>query len=115
MKNTKEKGKGGENQAISFLESKGYEILIRNYRYKRSEIDLIGQKDGLLVFVEVKLRKNDRFGEPESFVSDNQMQKIREAAENYIDNSDWSGNVRFDIVAIKERPNMEILHFEDAF
>ncbi len=83
--NTKTKGKYGEDLAVSYLEEKGFEILERNYRYGRGEVDLIGLLDNdLLVFFEVKLRKNNAFGEPETFISRNQQQKIMAAAEDYI-------------------------------
>ena len=62
------KGKEGEDMAARFLIEKGFEIVERNYRYKRSEIDLIVKKDKWLVFVEVKLRSSDLYGYPEDFV-----------------------------------------------
>ncbi len=57
-------GVNGELIAKSYLEKNGYLILERNWRYKKYEIDIIAQKPNLIVFVEVKTRKNDTFGEP---------------------------------------------------
>jgi len=62
------KGKEAEDMAADFLSRNGYEIVQRNYRYRRSEIDLIVRKDNWLVFVEVKMRSSDAFGYPEEFV-----------------------------------------------
>src|SRR5689334_4699228 len=106
------KGKDGEAKAESFLKAKGYEIMTRNYRYKRSEIDLIVQKDNWLVFVEVKMRSNVTFGHPEQSVTPAKRKKVKEGAAQYLIETNWPGNVRYDIVAITKK---EIVHFEDAF
>ena len=59
--NNQLKGKYGEDLAVSYLEKQDYEIIERNYRHGRGEIDLIGiHKNQLLVFFEIKLRKNKR-------------------------------------------------------
>ena len=109
-------GKLGEEKAAAFLTGKGYKVLARNYRYKKSEIDLICQKDGLLVFVEVKTRSSRSFGNPETFVGESQQQAIMRAAEAYMDESHWGGDLRFDIIAILSRGGEEeITHLEDAF
>ena len=112
--NSKNKGKYGEDLAVSYLQNKGFEIIERNYRHRRGEIDLIGLLNNeLLVFFEVKLRKRDDYGEPESFVSRAQERSIINAAEEYIFGIDWHKDIRFDIVAIK--PGEGIEHIEDAF
>jgi len=113
LKTTTAIGRSGEDKAILFLIANGYEILECNYRYGRSEIDIIVSKDGLLVFVEVKQRKNNRFGYPESFLSDAQIERIAEAAEQFIFEKNWEGNIRFDIISIEQEHG--ITHFEDAF
>ena len=112
--NSKNKGKYGEDLAVSYLRNKGFEILERNFRYRRGEIDVIGILDNeLLVFFEVKFRKRDDFGEPEEFVSRAQELKIIEAAEEYIFGINWHKDIRFDIVSIKQGEGIE--HIEDAF
>ncbi len=109
-------GKLGEEKAAAFLKGKGYEVLAQNHRYKKSEIDLICQKDGLLIFVEVKTRSSRAFGNPETFVSENQRMAIIRAAEAYMDETNWGGDLRFDIIAIVSRGGEEeITHLEDAF
>jgi putative endonuclease len=112
MINKTERGKEGEATAEKFLTDKGYTIIARNYRYKRSEIDLIVQKENWLVFVEVKMRTSKAFGFPEASVNAAKRKKILEGAAQYLHESNWAGNVRYDIVAIA---NKEIEHFEDAF
>ncbi|MEI9919186.1 MAG: YraN family protein [Bacteroidota bacterium] len=105
-------GTGGESAAAEYLLSKGYEVLERNYRSGRAEIDLIVKKKNWLVFVEVKTRSGSDFGFPEEFVDRAKEEMILMAAENYIFKVNWEGNVRYDIVAILKG---EIMHFEDAF
>lgn len=110
------KGNEGENLAAAYLEDKGYRILDRNYRYKHAEIDLIAEKDNWLIFVEVKTRTSLAFGYPEEFVDDKKINKILEGADQYLFETNWSGNVRYDIVSIKMgSKSVQIDHFEDAF
>lgn len=110
------KGKEAENLAADFLKQQGYEIVERNYRYQRSEIDLIVRKENWLVFVEVKMRSSDAFGYPEEFVDYRKAKNIVFGAEQYTFEQNYEGNVRYDVVAISMRNGKpEIRHFEDAF
>ncbi|MDX1628759.1 MAG: YraN family protein [Fulvivirga sp.] len=110
-------GKTGEAKACSYLRDQGYAILETNYRFKRNEIDIIASKNGTLVFVEVKSKSYNRFGHPEDMVDEPKAERIMETAEQYIYENDWTGNIRFDVLAliIKDRMVCEITHFEDAF
>ncbi len=110
----KTKGIEGEAIAKKHYEKLGCKILASNYRFKRAEIDIIAlQNKQLLIFIEVKLRSRTDFGEPETFVSDAQQERIREAAEEYIFATNWNKDIRFDIVCIDANRNIQI--FEDAF
>lgn len=109
-------GNKGEDYAVNFLFANGYEVLQKSFRFGRGEIDIIAQKDDVLVFIEVKTRKNADFGYPETFVSESQQDRIHLAAEEYILQNKWQGEIRFDIIAILWDGNEPILdHFEDAF
>ena len=108
-------GTKGENLAAEFLEKKGFEIVARNFRHKHAEIDIIARRDNWIIFVEVKTRRSDAFGEPEESVNDFKGKKIFEAAEEYVFSRDWRGHIRFDIVSVKlKEEETEIVHFEDA-
>lgn len=110
------RGTEGENLAADFLTQKGYTILKRNFRHKKSEIDLIVSRDKWLIFVEVKLRSSTAFGYPEEFVDYQKKKMIFQGALHYMYEKNWQGNVRYDIVAINMvygKP--EIHHLEDAF
>lgn len=106
-------GKNAENQAVNYLHSNGYVVLNRNYRFEKAEIDIIAQKNNLIAFVEVKYRKNDSHGFPEDFVSDSQKRRISDAAEEWIYENNWNGEIRFDIISITKNNGLE--HLEDAF
>jgi putative endonuclease len=114
VRNQTEIGKEGENLAAAFLQQKGFEIVARNYRHRKAEIDLIVKRDNWLIFVEVKTRSSSAFGEPEAFVDWKKANKIFEAAEEYIFAKDWKSHVRFDVISIKLGAPPEIKHFEDA-
>lgn len=116
MGNNKELGDKGEVIAANYLEKEGFRIEARNYRYCRNEVDIIARKENLLVFVEVKTRTSTYFGYPEESVTDRKADLIMEAADNYIQENDWQGNIRFDIIAIEFQPNQhQVHHFPDAF
>ena len=107
-------GRKGENLAAEYLVKNGFEIAARNYRHGRGEIDLIVKRDDWLLFVEVKTRSSADYGHPEDFLELYQMNRIYDAAEHYIFDIDWQGNVRFDVISIKLGKDVVIEHFEDA-
>lgn len=78
------KGKFGEDIARDFLLKKDFELIEQNYQNKIGEIDLIMAKDGVLVFVEVKLKIGDRYGTPEEMIGKGKLFKIRKTAESYL-------------------------------
>lgn len=110
-----DKGKKGEEYAAHFLVQKGYTILDRNFTSRHSEIDLIVQKDDLLVFVEVRIKANADYGFPEATLSLTKINAIKRGAAKYLLNKLKPAKVRFDMISIVESPVFEIVHFEDAF
>lgn len=110
------RGNEGEQLAADFLVQKGFEIVERNYRYKRSEIDVIARIDNWLIFIEVKTRSSSYFGHPEEFVDSKKRKKILEGADHYLQETNWQGNVRYDIVSINLADGPpKVVHIEDAF
>jgi putative endonuclease len=109
-------GRAAEDLAVRHFTERGFSVVARNYRYRRAEVDIIAQKNQLLIFVEVKARSNDQFGDPEAFVGGRQRALVRMAAEHYIIIHNWNHAIRFDIVAVLKIDNhMQLAHFEDAF
>lgn len=110
------RGEKGENIAVKYLQKKKYKIIERNYRAKKSEIDIICKETETLVFVEVKARTSLKFGNPESFVTAKKAEKIIEGAEAYMIENGWEGPIRFDIISVLIKDKTEkISHFKDAF
>jgi len=116
-KTTRSTGDKGERIAARFLASKGFQIVDTNWRWSTLEIDLICQIRGVLVFVEVKYRKDNRFGDPVDFVDDQKMENLSIAAARYLEEKKHEGPIRFDIIGIRpDRGNIyKIRHLEDVF
>ena len=113
-------GKEGERAAKEHLISKGYEIVKENYRFERAELDLIVKSEAkkILVFVEVKTRRNKKFGEPEESVNEQKQQQLINSAEGFLMNETAYDNYdkRFDVIAIYSDGKNEIInHIENAF
>ena len=109
-----ETGKEGEEMAIAFLRKNNYVIIETNWRFRKSEIDIIVRKKGVLAFVEVKTRETSFFQEPEKAVTKTKQKMILKGANEYVQNLEDDPDIRFDIIAITFNP-LEINHIEDAF
>ena len=112
-----ETGIKGEQIAENFLLKKGYEVLHRNWRFEKKEVDLIVLKEGVLVFVEVKTRKNNDFGFPEEAVTRVKAELLKTAAEAFLSAFPIYERIQFDIISIVLNNGhvREVQHFEDAF
>lgn len=115
-------GQRGEEMAENLLRQKGYEILGRNIRTRRGEIDLIVRDGDSLVFVEVRTRTTQAYGSAAESVTWRKKQKLRELAMDYLQNSlTFVPDFRFDVVAIQCPVRMEtgdeisIEHIKHAF
>ncbi len=113
MRTTKEIGDFYETIALNYYIEKGFSLLERNFRFGKSEIDLIMKKGSLISFVEVKYRSSKLFGHSEEMLSENQKERILSAAEEYLISNNLNELIRFDVVAINS--DKEIMLFEDAF
>ena len=109
-------GQEGERLAEHFLEQHGLEVLHRNWRHGRDEVDLIACTDRELVFVEVKTRRSDRSGQPFEAVVLAKRRKLLRAAEAYLAQHPCELDVRFDVVSILLGPDgPRIEHLPEAF
>lgn len=110
-------GMQGEEIAARYLLSKKYKIIQRNYRCRYGEIDIIASKKNVLIFVEVKTRRNYAFGSPLEAVSLKKQCSISSVAQEYIQRGNLSGSAaRFDVIAVLLNSNCpEIEHIENAF
>lgn len=111
-----EKGRRGEEMACEYLQSLGYRLLEKNHRLGHLEIDLIMENDEFIVFVEVKTRKSNTFGEPESFVTLQKQRNMIRAANVYVQKNGIRKEVRFDIVSvILDGGTGNVTHIQDSF
>ena len=111
-----ELGKKGEQLAVDYLLKNGYNIMERNYRFDKAEVDLIAQKDTVLVIIEVKTRSTTDFGNPQDFVKPSQIKRFVKAVDEFVTINKLDVEVRFDIIAIvKEDKTYKITHLENAF
>jgi len=108
-------GKWGEETAASWLQNeKQFRILGCNLQLGRSEVDILAMDGEVLVFVEVKVRKNSNFGHPEEGAGKQKAASLRRAADLYLEQSGFNGIIRFDVVAITGTPVFyDLLHLED--
>lgn len=111
-----ELGRLGEELALNYLKDKGFSIRERNWRYRKAEVDIIAQKDLVLVAVEVKTRSTNFFGEPQAFIKPAKIKLLIKAIDHYVRIERLNLEVRFDVIGIvKNRNQTTITHLEDAF
>ncbi len=109
-------GKQAEEIAANYLIKNNYQLLDKNYRRGKSEVDLIVKKADFIIFVEVKSLKNKNGIHPEQQVSKEKINMVHAAANVYQYENNWRGNIQFDIIAITFfTKHFEIEHFKDAF
>ena len=106
-------GNFGERVAASHLESKGYEILERNWSVREGEIDLIARRSDELVFVEVRSRRGRSMGTPEESITGRKASHVRAAAAAYVqEHPDSPPNQRIDVVALELDAKGRVLRVE---
>ena len=111
---TKLLGAWGEAQTAAYLRKRGYEIVGTNYRTRFGEIDLIAQKDGVLIFVEVKTRKYGANVRPSEQVTPKKLERI------YLAEKNCDLPVRFDVAevfapAVLTEPPIKIRYIENVY
>ena len=113
------RGAYGEQLAAEYLEKHGYQLVARNFRTRLGEIDIIAQDDTFLLFVEVKLRKDMRFGRACEAVTLSKQRKLTLTAEAWLYAHPTALQPRFDVIEIYLAAGAsvptEIQHLENAF
>jgi len=109
-------GNLGEERAQAYLSSKGYKIRHTNWVVGKLELDIVAEKDGWLIVVEVKTRSTETFEHPEEAITLRKIRNIVNATHEYILQFDWKGETRFDVMSvIPHGQDFLIEHIEDAF
>jgi putative endonuclease len=117
----RETGRFGEDAAAAYLQSGGYRIVVRNWRCRSGEIDIIAELGGLLVFVEVRTRRpTGTFGTAKESVDARKQRQVREVAQVYLSQTKrYEAKLRFDVIAVElgadESAATNIEHIENAF
>ena len=112
-----QKGKEGEKKAEDYLKEQGYGILYRNWRTRRGEIDLIAEKDGTLVFAEVKTLPASTLETVEHVLGGIKQKKIIETAKCFLlENRQYSNSyIRFDVLIVDVPFYPPVYHIKNAF
>lgn len=113
-------GAWGEAVAAEYIRRKRYKVVATGYRCRYGEIDLIAQNKQYLLFIEVKLRRSDRFAEAKEFVDNRKQERLRTTASVYLDQFPTELQPRFDVIEIYApegtlTKHPHIIHLEDAF
>lgn len=109
-------GKKGEMLAGRYLLGEGLAVLEYNWRSGHKEIDIIAKERDVLVFVEVKTRRNAVFGDATDAVTPQKMRNVILAAEAYVKARNIDSPVRFDVVTVVPDGDSHIIeHVRDAF
>lgn len=117
MANHNDFGKKAEDLAVEYLQKNGYKILVRNFRFQKAEIDIVTEKDSLIVVLEVKARSTDAFMLPQEAVNKRKISLIVSAANHYMEKFNIDQEVRFDIISVlpDEKGKLTIEHIIGAF
>ena len=110
-------GKKGEEFAAIYIANLGFQILERNWRYRRFEIDIIASRSGVLHFIEVKTRTSTTFGYPEESVTNKKIRSLIRAGATFLfKNPGWQ-NIQYDILSILmiDDSPPEFLFIEDIY
>lgn len=109
-------GEKGESLAVGMLQKKGYSILAENWRSGRNEVDVVAKIGETIVFVEVKTRSTEFFGDPSEAVSVAKQKRLIQAANDYLEQEELELEARFDVVSIViTSTETKLDHLEDAF
>lgn len=113
-------GQWGEELVARDLEAKGWTILARNYRCRFGELDIVAAREGVLAFVEVKLRRGSAFAPARAFVTADKQRRLRAAAELYLQEQPGQLQPRFDVAEVytpqgRETASPSITYIESAF
>lgn len=109
-------GREGEDIAAKYLEQKGYAVLDRDWHCGHKDLDLVVTKDNTIVFVEVKTRTGNEWGDPQDFITDRKIRRIVNSADAYLRFNQIDMDVRFDVISIvAEGGEYKVEHIEQAF
>lgn len=115
-----EQGRYGEDMADLYLRDRGYQIIDRNVRLLRCEVDVVAQLNDVIIFVEVKARSNESFGKGFEHVTPQKQKRLIRFAQLYVNQHKLQNLLmRFDVISITLDPvsgkARKIEHYANAF
>jgi putative endonuclease len=102
-------GAQAETLACDYLQANGLRLLTKNYRLRSGEIDLIMQDGSIIVFVEVRYRKNKRYGGALASINTQKQKRIIQTASHYLQYHAPLAQARFDVIAIHHQNELQWL------
>ncbi|QQR88824.1 MAG: YraN family protein [Myxococcales bacterium] len=110
-------GKAAEDFVAAHLEAEGYEILARNARVGRLELDIVARKASLLVFCEVRARSTLSFMDPAESITEKKIANLRQAASLWLQRQKPPfRSIRFDVAAVSmEGQQYKLCYYDSAF
>ena len=110
-------GKAGEQMAVEWLAVQGFQVISRNWKFARYELDIIASRDDILHFIEVKSRHDDFFGKPEDWVSWKKGKHMLTAGVAFQEKYPAWAQIQYDILAILLTPDgkRDIFFIEDVY
>ncbi|MBQ1955673.1 MAG: YraN family protein [Clostridia bacterium] len=120
FKSSAERGKWGEQEAAKYLRKEGYILLAAGYRTRHGELDIIAEKDGIIVVVEVKTRSAFDFARGIDAVSPHKIRRMKSAAMAFISSRNDDRPLRFDVIEIlagefRDDPPKELNHYKNVY
>ncbi len=95
-----QKGKLAEQRAWKFLRKESCQLVEKNWHCRYGEIDLIVKQKTILIFIEVRYRRNSQFGGALASINSAKIAKLKRSAEYYLQKTGWQGECRFDAILI---------------
>ena len=116
----KELGRRAEEIAAQYVQDEHYGAIVRNWRCRTGELDIVAEQDGVLVFIEVRSRRQTgSFGTPEESVDLRKQRQVRSTAEVYMQQNRMHGrSARFDVITVRFDSAGQFLrldHYPNAF
>ena len=120
FKSSAERGKWGEQEAAKYLRKEGYILLAAGYRTRHGELDIIAEKDGIIVVVEVKTRSAFDFARGIDAVSPHKIRRMKSAAMAFIASRKDDRPLRFDVIEIlagefRDDSPKELNHYKNVY
>ncbi|MBX5483494.1 MAG: YraN family protein [Myxococcaceae bacterium] len=110
-------GQQGEDAAVAHLLAQGFRVRARNFVCRWGELDIVAERDGLVAFVEVRMRSHAAWGDPAHTVSGKKQRRVVKAALHYLFAHDLRGKeIRFDVVTVLGHGDrQQVEHIPNAF